>query len=193
MKRSVALCLCSLVLVAPPAASPVDAADPQRAPDGCRSAHAILGWSSFAQGKDESDADFETRKNMPWTKMSWVVGRLNWQSICRDAKPQLEVVGQHEPGKIQQASFQQYSVKGKEGALAYVAHCGHGGTCNMLAERFHRLYKGIGSPLVICGDNAVPPVLESPSAPSLKTPTCEELNEAAGDGGGADEPSVDDF
>ena len=86
------------------------------------------------------------------------------------------------------------------GVRVVVAHCGHGGTCNMVAARLFRIYKGIGKPTVYCGETAIPRMLESPSAPEIPLPTEEELNEADDDDDldfddddDDDEPSVDDF
>ncbi len=178
MKRLWPLLLCIAALTLTPEARLVEAEEFKKAPDGCSNAHAVLGWSQFKQGKEESDDAFARRKKRPWYKMGLVVGRLNWASICdKDQAPQLDVVSSYEPGKIQQASFKQYSVKGQDGAYAYVAHCGHGGTCNMIAARLHSLYKGIGKPRVYCGENALPNMLESPTAPTLELPTCEDLSE----------------
>ena len=95
--------------------------------------------------------------------------------------------------------------------LEVLAHCGHGGTCNMVAARVHRLYKGMGKPRVYCGP--MPSVLTGGRKPSIPLPSEEELNETDGDGDDdfdfddddddddddakkkkkKDEPSVDDF
>ncbi len=176
------LLLCVAALTWTPDRQLVDAEEFQKAPDTCSHAHAVLGWSKFKKGKDESDGAFERRKKRPWYKMGLIVGRLNWASICDEKqKPKLEVVSSYEPGKVQQAAFNQYAVKDNDGAYAYVVHCGHGGTCNMLASRFHTLYKGIGKPRVYCGENALPKMLESPSSPTLELPDCDDLNEGDDD------------
>jgi hypothetical protein len=182
MKRLWPLLLCIAALTLTPDTRLVEAEEFKKAPEGCSNAHAVLGWSQFKQGKEESDDAFERRKKRPWYKLGLVVGRLNWANICdKEKAPLLEVVSSHEPGKIQQASFKQYSVKGHDGAYAYVAHCGHGGTCNMVASRLHALYKGIGKPRVYCGENAIPNMLESPTSPTLELPSCEDLSEGDDD------------
>lgn len=185
----------------------------KKAPDNCRNAHAILGWSDFKKIKgkhgkdkdgnwiDETDEEFQERIKKPWVKVGWIVGRLNWGRAA--GEEQLKMVDSYEPGVYGQAEFKEYRVKGHDNAKAYVAHCGHGGTCNMIAERFYNLYKGIGVPQVICGANAMPPVAVNPGKPDIPLPTEEELNEADADddysfGDDDDdddgkEPSVDDF
>lgn len=189
--------------------TPLQAQEFERASDACNHAHAILGWSDFSKAPDETDEAFEERIKRPWTKMGWIVGRLNWGR--QQGSEALAMVDSYEAGKVGQAEFKEYGVKGHPNGKAYVAHCGHGGTCNMLAARLFRNYKGIGKPRVYCGQNALPKVLESPSRPSIPIPTDEELAQAEEDDDDFDfgddddddkdkkkkdkpkEPSVDDF
>ena len=187
----------------------------KKAPDHCKNAHAILGWSDFKKIKgkhgkdkdgnwiDETDEEFQERIQKPWVKVGWIVGRLNWGRAA--GNEQLKMVDSYEAGVYGQAEFKEYRVKGHDNAKAYVAHCGHGGTCNMIAERFYNLYKGIGVPQVICGENAMPPVAVNPAKPTIPLPTEEELAEAEDDDYSFgddddddddkkdDDPSVDDF
>ena len=197
MKKLLAPLLVLLSLVVTPREASLEAQEFKQAPDSCRHAHAILGWSDFKKGPDESDEDFEERKKRPWFKVGWVVGRLNWGRS--EGNEQLRMVSKYEAGKVGQVEFKEYKVKGHDNGKAYVAHCGHGGTCNMVAARLFRIYKGIGKPTVYCGETAIPRMLESPSAPEIPLPTEEELNEADDDDldfdddDDDDEPSVDDF
>lgn len=200
MKKLLIPLIVLLSMVVAPERASLEAAEFQTAPDSCKHAHAILGWSDFRQGKEESAEDFEARKNRPWTKVGWVVGRLNWHRQPGDLM--IEMVSSYEPGGVRSVEFKEYAVKGHDNGKAYVAHCGYGGTCNMLAARLFRLYKGIGKPTVYCGEKAIPPMLTAGHAPNIPLPTEEELNEASGDDDDFDfgdddddddEPSADDF
>ena len=164
------------VLLLVPRGSDFEAAEFQKAPDACSNAHAILGWSDFKQGPEESAEDFEKRVKAPWVKVGWVVGRLNWGRA--EDKQQLKMVDEAESGVYGQAAFKEYKVEGHDNGKAYVAHCGHGGTCNMIAARVFRIYKGIGKPIVYCGKEALPKMLHSPSRPEITIPDDEELAEA---------------
>jgi len=190
MKKLLIPLLVLLSLAIAPKRAALEAAEFKKAPDSCKHAHAILGWSDFRQGKEESADDFEERKNMPWKKVGWVVGRLNWGRSPGNLM--IEMVNSYEPGKVGSVEFKEYAVKGHDNGKAYVAHCGHGGTCNMVAERLLRIYKGIGKPTVYCGENAVPKMLTAGATPNIPMPTEEELNETDG-GSFDDEPSADDF
>jgi hypothetical protein len=153
-------------------AAPVaEAEEIQKAPDSCSHAHAILGWASFEE-------DDERRKK-PWIKIGWIIGRLNWGK--EKGKEVFKMLDDYEPGQVMSASFREYRVKGSEKGIAYVAHCGHGGTCNMLAERLFRLTKVAGTPRVYCGKTAIPKMLHNGSIPSIPIPSDEELNEDSGD------------
>jgi hypothetical protein len=200
MKKLLVPLFVLLSLVIAPRSASLEAAEFKKAPDSCKNAHAILGWSDFRQGKEESADEFEERKNMPWKKVGWVVGRLNWHR--QPGNLLIEMVNSYEEGKIGSVEFKEYKVKGHDNGRAYVAHCGHGGTCNMVAARLVRIYKGIGKPTVYCGKEALPKMLNAGATPNIPLPTEEELNEAD-DGGGDfdfdddddddDEPSADDF
>jgi hypothetical protein len=205
MKKLLVPLIVLFSMVIAPKRAALEAAEFQKAPDACKNAHAILGWSDFNPGPDETDDEFAERKKQPWVKVGWVVGRLNWGRTPGNFL--LEMVSKYEPGKYGQAEFKEYAVKGHDNGKAYVAHCGHGGTCNMIASRVHNLYKGIGRPTVYCGETALPKMLTAGSAPEIPLPTEEELNEADDDDDfdfddddddddddeGEDEPSVDDF
>jgi hypothetical protein len=56
--------------------------------------------------------------------------------------------------------------------VAYVAHCGHGGTCNDIATRYFRWYKRNGIPAVFCGP--LPGILEHPTTPSIPKPDLKD-------------------
>lgn len=190
MKRAGWLLSVLVSLLVVPDQGRVEAAEIEKAPDGCIHAHAILGWSDFKKGPDESDGDFEERKKRPWVKMGWIVGRLNWGR--EKGKERLRMDGEYEPGVIQSASFRQYRVEGHDNALAYVVSCGYGGTCNMLAARLHDNYKGIGVPRVYCGRDALPKMLSNPTTPNIPIPTDEELAET-GDEDDDDDLDDEDF
>lgn len=85
--------------------------------------------------------------------------------VVRSGNGKWVVVDDYEPGVVQRVSFRQYDVAGQEGASAYVAHCGHGGTCNSLAHAFFAKHSNWYSPEVFCG--AVPSVLENPQKVSF--------------------------
>ncbi|MEM9696833.1 MAG: hypothetical protein AAGA56_30130 [Myxococcota bacterium] len=184
-------------------AVPAAAAEIKKAPDNCKNAHAILGWSDFKKIKgkhgkdekgnwvDETDEEFQERTQKPWVKVGWIVGRLNWGRS--KGNELLQMVDRYQEGKVQQAEFKEYKVKGNDNAKAYVAHCGHGGTCNMIAARFLNLYKGIGVPRVYCvARNNLPKVLASASKPTIPLPSDEELAEPEDDLGDMDDLFGDD-
>jgi hypothetical protein len=139
----------------------------KKAPETCKNAYAVLGWSKF-QTKEQHET--------AWRKVGWILGRRKF----------LKQVDTPEAGVVHQVSFRQYDVKGVKGGHGYVAHCGHGGTCNIVADALFRLYKGIGTPRVYCGK--LPSVLINPTKPEIPIPTDEELAEA----GGGDEEFGDD-
>ncbi|MBI4953892.1 MAG: hypothetical protein HY908_17845 [Myxococcales bacterium] len=111
--------------------------------DNCMNAHAVLAAS---KGGDSA---------------------VIWQAIdgVMRVRPHWAKVSDYEPMVAQKISFRQYSVKWGEGITAYVAHCGHGGTCNQLAEAVLKAYPDIGSPVVYCGQ--VPYFLDNPSSASI--------------------------
>jgi len=127
----------------------------KRAPDGCRTAHVILGWSELADQEQQKKVD-ET----VWERVGLVMYGVK--------RSFLRLVDKPTPGKMHEASFEQYRVKGRENGVAYVGHCGYGGTCNLIADVFHRLYKRVGTPMVYCGP--LPNVLESPSKAVIPSP-----------------------
>ncbi|MCC6523424.1 MAG: hypothetical protein IT373_12270 [Polyangiaceae bacterium] len=94
---------------------------------------------------------------------------LLWQLIGNVVKSnsyEFRVQSDYEPMVSQKVSFRQYDVELTNGATAYVAHCGHGGTCNKLAQAILKNYPDAGSPWVFCGQ--VPYLLQNPSsAPSF--------------------------
>ncbi len=135
----------------------------------CSNAYAILGW---APGPDDK----------VWEKMGWVMY----------TRPHWKIAEQHERGVVQQASFRQYGVKGAPGAVAFVAHCGHGGTCNAIAESFFKWYGRVGVPAVYCGP--LPRLLENPSTPTIPKPDLTDYYKPSSIAEDlSDEPSIDDF
>lgn len=123
-----------------------------------------LARLSTAENDWQKIADhWELSKKLPWLKMGWILGR----------RRRLTQVDAIQPGDAKQVSFRQYKVKGQEGANAYVAHCGFGGTCNSIAKTFHFLYEGIGVPQVECGP--LPAILEAPFVPEIPIPSAEEI------------------
>ena len=113
-------------------------------PEACMNAHAVIVASK--SGKHD----------YVWSEIARVVKRRphQWQ-----------IVEDYEPGVSQRVSFRQYDLKYHEGGTAYVAHCGHGGTCNALVKAFFEEHQDWYSPEVFCG--AVPEALVNPQRPSL--------------------------
>ncbi|MEM1031692.1 MAG: hypothetical protein AAGN82_15180 [Myxococcota bacterium] len=157
----------------------------------CTHAHAILGWSDFkrvkdkyGKGEDETDEEYQARITKPWRKVGWIVGRLNWGR--EKGQEYLLMVDDYnydpdDPNRIKKVEFKEYGVKGHSAnAKAYVAHC-YGGMCNMIAERFYRLYKGIGVPQVVCGKSALPSVIHNGRKPVIELPSDDDLAEAEDD------------
>ncbi len=208
MKKLVLALLCVLSLALVPESRSIEAAESfKKAPDSCTHAHAILGWSDFKQGVEEDEEEYHERIEKPWLKLSHVVGRLNMEyfkhpdeddNSCKWKEPRMiRYTGPYKPGEVGSVTFKEYKVKGHENAKAYVAHCGHGGTCNMLAERLYRIYKGIGKPRVYCGKNAIPSVIHQPSDPELQDEEdelfFEDLCEADPEDDFDDDDDDDDF
>lgn len=107
--------------------------------EGCTKAHAVLFVSKSGDHEKE------------WARVRGVL----------TANPdKWKVVESVEPGTAWQVSFNQYDVKWTKGATAYVAHCGHGGTCNEFAEALIKIQPNLGSPHVYCGE--VPAALSNP-------------------------------
>jgi hypothetical protein len=71
------------------------------------------------------------------------------------------VAPEYEPGVSQKFSLKKWDTKFHEGGTAYVAHCGHGATCNEVARVVLKAYPEIPSPVVYCGE--VPHILDNPS------------------------------
>src|SRR5690606_8986582 len=84
-------------------------------PEACMNAHAVIVAST--SGKHD----------YIWGEIAKVVKRR---------PQQWQVVDDYEPGVSQRVSFRQYDLEHREGGNAYVAHCGHGGTCNALVKAF---------------------------------------------------------
>jgi hypothetical protein len=71
--------------------------------------------------------------------------------------------GGYFPGVSQKFELLTFDTRFVEGGTAYVAHCGHGATCNELAREVLKSYPELGSPQVDC--TLEPPhVLENPQA-----------------------------
>ena len=128
--------------------------------ENCTNAYAVLGWSTFTT---------EEQHKLPWSKIGWILGRRTWLT-------QVETI---EPGVVRQLAFFDYRVKGNPKAHAYVAQCGHGGTCNEVADVFSRIYHGIGVAQVECG--ALPGILVEPSRPEIPIASAEEIATADAD------------
>lgn len=116
----------------------------KEAADSCANAHAVL----VASKSDKHD-------NI-WSEIGKVVRAGNGKWI---------VVEDYEPGVVQKVSFRQWETKYVQGGTAYVAHCGHGGTCNSLAKAFLAEQPDWYSPEVFCGQ--VPGSLENPKKVSF--------------------------
>lgn len=100
----------------------------------CLEAHAILAGSASGEA---------TRY---WSAIGDVMHK----------NPRFHVVGEAERGVVDRVAFKQwrprYPQKGGPEAL-YVAHCGHGGTCNDVAKAIAEGIPGATpAPIVFCGD-----------------------------------------
>lgn len=69
----------------------------------------------------------------------------------------------YEPFVSQKFDLQKFDTRFNEGGTAYVAHCGHGATCNELAREVLKAYPEVGSPVVMCTIDP-PHILENPAA-----------------------------
>jgi hypothetical protein len=111
--------------------------------DNCRNAHAVLVASRSGEHA------------------------LIWREIRRtiDTKNKFgwQLVDEHEPGVMYRFSLRQYDTKYVAGGSAYVAHCGHGGTCNALADAFFADHPNWNTVEVYCGE--VPEWLTNPQRP----------------------------
>ena len=127
-------------------ASVTSATPPRRAAETCANAHAILTASKSGQHE------------------------LIWRAIARTVRSdryKWEVVDEYEPMVVRRVSLRQYDTRYDEGGTAYVAHCGHGGTCNALADAFAQA-NSLGvppAPEVYCG--VIPVVLDNPRKVTL--------------------------
>ncbi len=100
----------------------------------CLEAHAILAGSA------------STESSRYWTAIGDVVHK----------NQRFRVVAEPERGVVDRVAFKQwrprYPQKGGPEAL-YVAHCGHGGTCNDLAKAVSEgIPTATPAPIVFCGD-----------------------------------------
>jgi len=116
----------------------------QKTADNCQNAHAVL-----MAGADGAHSRY-------WEAIKGVITSSNGV---------FQLVSDDERGVSQKVSLRQYDTRFTQGGTAYVAHCGHGGTCNELAEAVLKHYPESGSPSVWCGE--VPHILDNPQAPSL--------------------------
>jgi hypothetical protein len=71
--------------------------------------------------------------------------------------------GAYEAGVSQKFDLQTFSTRYHEGGTSYVAHCGHGATCNALAAAVLKTYPEAGSPVVYCMVEP-PTVLDNPQS-----------------------------
>ncbi len=72
-------------------------------------------------------------------------------------------VGEYLPGESQKFDLQTFDTRFHEGGTAYVAHCGHGATCNELARVILKAYPELGSPTVHCTIDP-PHILDNPQS-----------------------------
>ncbi len=70
--------------------------------------------------------------------------------------------GSYEPGISQKFELLTFDTRFHEGGTAYVAHCGHGATCNELARAVLKQYPELGSPVVHC-TNDPPHIYDNPA------------------------------
>jgi hypothetical protein len=111
--------------------------------DSCKNAFAVLMASA------------SPNKASLWSEVRW---------IAHGDKEKWEVVDQYEPGVVKKLSLHEYDTKFFPGGTAYVAHCGHGGTCNSLAKAWFDKYPNRYSTAVYCG--SAPPAIVNPRKPS---------------------------
>ncbi len=71
--------------------------------------------------------------------------------------------GTYEHGVSQKFDLQTFETHFHEGGTAYVAHCGHGATCNALAAATLKNYPESGSPVVYCTIEP-PSILDNPQS-----------------------------
>lgn len=71
--------------------------------------------------------------------------------------------GAYEAGVSQKFDLQTFDTRYHEGGTAYVAHCGHGATCNALAAAVLKTFPEAGSPVVYCMVEP-PTVLDNPQS-----------------------------
>lgn len=69
------------------------------------------------------------------------------------------VLPEMEPMVSQKLALKMWDFRNGEGT-AYVAHCGHGATCNEVARTVLKAYPELGSPMVTCGE--IPSFLDNP-------------------------------
>jgi hypothetical protein len=72
-------------------------------------------------------------------------------------------VGEYVAGASQAFDLQTFDTRFHEGGTAYVAHCGHGATCNELARVVLKAYPELGSPVVYCTIEP-PHILDNPQS-----------------------------
>ncbi|MEM1029185.1 MAG: hypothetical protein AAF928_19150 [Myxococcota bacterium] len=114
-------------------------------PETCANAHAVVVASRTAD------------HDVVWGEIGKVIRR----------KPQrFRVRPDYEPGVVGSISLRQYDLEYVEGGSAYVAHCGHGGTCNQLVRDFFAEHDDWYSPEVFCG--AVPDGLDNGRAVDIE-------------------------
>jgi hypothetical protein len=111
--------------------------------DSCKNAYAVL-MASTSQNKAAL-----------WSEVRW---------IAHGDEDKWEVVDEYVPGVVKKLSLHEYDTKHHAGGIAYVAHCGHGGTCNSLAQAWFDKYPNRYSTKVYCG--SPPPAIQNPRKPS---------------------------
>lgn len=100
------------------------------APDTCSDAHAVLLASTTANPDDV-----------------WAEVRL----VAASNEKRWQVVDDYQRGVVKLLSLRQYDTRYVPGGKAFVAHCGHGGTCNSLTRAFFNKRPRGFSPQVYCG------------------------------------------
>ncbi len=111
----------------------VEAAGVTRTKDDCMSAWAILN-AGDAGGREA------------------VQGVVRWHPHWKS--------GAYEPGISQSFALSVFDRRFMGGQVT-VAHCGHGATCNALAEAVYKAYPSSGNPVVFCV-NDPPHIIDNP-------------------------------
>ncbi len=145
-RKGLAVCAAAIALTSLSVSERGDAANAvQTTKDDCRSAWAILMSSHPSVHAGFPHVEYKE------AILSVVRNHPHW------------TVAEYEANYSQKFSLQTFDTRFHEGGTSYVAHCGHGATCNELARAVLKQYPELGSPAVYC--TVEPPhILENPQS-----------------------------